>query len=71
MVCNLMFDGMVIVIGLYHCWELTQDSLKSCFGVGGRRRKGLGDELCAVMPCTFNCVSVSERGLCLMSTSKL
>ena len=35
MVCDLMFDGMVVVTGLYHCWKLTQDSLKACFGEGG------------------------------------
>ena len=48
MVCNFMFDGIVVVKELYHCWELTQDSLKACFGAGVKEG-GTGDELCAVM----------------------
>ena len=51
--CDLMFDGVVVVAGLCHYWEFSQDSLNACFRAGGRR-EGLGDELCAVMHDALN-----------------
>ena len=68
MVCDFMFDGMVVVQGCITAGNSRKIASKPV--LERERREGLGDDICAVMPWTFNCVSVLERSLCLLSTSK-
>ena len=68
MVCDFMFDGMVVVQGCITAGNSRKIASKPV--LERERREGLGDDICAVMPWAFNCVSVLERNLCLLSTSK-